>query len=114
MQQALHHKFTPVFAKVNGNFGHTKDKWKASKSILEHNLREHRTKLRLIVSKLNRLTYELNLVFGVSLTKCICKSILSTLRKENRLQIKTKLKKIRYHVPSTKALTSYVPVINLS
>ena len=60
MQQALHHKFTPTFAKVNGNFGHTKDKWKASKSILEHNLREHRTKLRLIVSKLNRLMYELN------------------------------------------------------
>ena len=58
--------------------------------------------------------YELNLAFGVSRTKCIYKTILSTLRKENRLQIKTKLKKIRYHVPSTKALTSYVPVINLS
>ena len=26
VQQALHHKFTPTFAKVNGNFGHTKDK----------------------------------------------------------------------------------------
>ena len=64
VQQALHHKFTPTFAKVNGNFGHTKDKQKASKSILEHNLREHR-KLRLIVSKLNRLMYELSLVFGV-------------------------------------------------
>ena len=114
VQQALHHKFTPIFAKVNGNFGYTKDKWKASKSILEHNLREHNTKLQLIVSKLNRLMYELNLVFGVSLTKCIYKSILSTLRKENLLQIKTKLKKIRYHVPSTKALTSYVPVISLS
>ena len=58
--------------------------------------------------------YELNLVFGVSLTKCIYKSILSTLRKENRLQINTKLKKIRYDVPSTKAVTSYVAVINLS
>ena len=60
------------------------------------------------------MTYELNLVFGVSLTKYIYNSILSTLRKENHLQLKTKLKKIRYHVPSTKALTSYVPVINLS
>ena len=98
------------FFKVNGNFGHTKDKWKGSKSILEHNLHEHHTKLRLIVSKLNRLMYELSL-FGVSLTKCIYKS---TLRKENHLQIKTKLKKIRYHMPSTKAFTSYVPVINLS
>ena len=58
--------------------------------------------------------YELNLVFGVSLTKFIYKSILSTVQKENCLQIKTKLKKIRYHVPRTKALTSYVLVINLS
>ena len=45
VEQALHHKFTPTFAKVNGNFGHKKEKWKANKSILEHNLREHRTML---------------------------------------------------------------------
>ena len=41
VKKALHLKVTPTFAKVKGQFKSDKDKWKAEKSILEANLRQH-------------------------------------------------------------------------
>ena len=119
--KALHHNFTPTFAKISGQFINERDKKQAEITLMKSHITQHRKNLRSFCRQQSEIQSKITMYVGKQIFFVLQNTIYmfyNNLRKQNIQQLSTKNKKLlgfSKNVPTSSTEDSYnIPIINLS